>query len=98
MVQFVDLTKQEPLLTTHDCVYFKNPLPASVIVDATILLQQTFPYLRFEEQEIVPIMEDDLFNARYADFDNYEKEHKQLIVEQEALAPAYIKLKAERLK
>ena len=36
MQQFAEFAGQEPLLTTHDCVYFKQKLPASVIVDATL--------------------------------------------------------------
>jgi len=86
MMGFVDLTKQEPLLTTHDCVYFKNKLPMNSRVDATYYLQQRFQYLRFEEQEIVPIMEDELFKARYAEQVKFEQEHILRIAEEEKIA------------
>lgn len=85
----LDMTQQEPLLTTHDCIYYKNKLPASVKVDASYLLNQTFPYLRFEEREIVPIVEDAYFVARYAQTIQFEQEHKQRIKEQELLARNY---------
>ena len=93
MVQFSDLvesmTQQEALLTTHDCIYYKNKLPASVKVDASYLLNQTFPYLRFEEDEIVPIVEDEYFAIRFAQTIQFEQEHKQRIEEQELLAGNY---------
>lgn len=84
-----DLTQQEPLLTTHDCIYYKNKLSASVKVDATYLLNQKFPYLRFEEEEIVPIVEDAYFTARFAQTIQFEQAHKQRIEEQELLAGNY---------
>ena len=93
MVQFSDLvadmTQQEPLLTTHDCIYYKNKLPASVKVDASYLLNQKFPYLRFEEEEIVPIVEDAYFAARFAQTIQFERKHVQRIKEQELLARNY---------
>jgi hypothetical protein len=84
-----DMTQQETLLTTHDCIYYKNRLSLNVRHDATNFLNQTFPYLRFEEEEIVPIMEDELFNARFADAEQFEQEHLQRIKEQELLARNY---------
>jgi hypothetical protein len=93
MVQFSelveDLAQQESLLTTHDCIYYKNKLSASVKVDATYLLNQKFPYLRFEEEEIVPIVEDAYFTARFAQTIQFEQAHKQRIEEQELLARNY---------
>ena len=89
MMQFVEFAKQAPLLTTHDCVYFKNRLPAHVVVDATYQLQQTFPYLRFEHEAIFPIADDAEFAARFSDTDRLEQEHKQRIADQTEAADIY---------
>jgi hypothetical protein len=94
MVHFSDLvedmTQQEPLLTTHDCVYYKNRLSVSVKLDAAYLLNQKYPYLRFEEEEIVPIVEDAYFAARYTQTNELEQTHLQRIREQELLASNYL--------
>jgi len=93
MIEFLelvsDMTQQEPLLTTHDCIYFKNKLSANVKIDAAYLLNQKFPYLRFEEEEIIPIVEDAHFASRYAEANQFEQEHKQRIKEEELLAQKY---------
>ena len=94
MLQFAELvremTQQDPLLTTHDCIYFKNKLLANVKVEATCSLNQRFPYLRFEEEEIIPIVEDAYFAARYAQANQFEQEHKQRIAAEELLARGYV--------
>ena len=45
--------------------------------------------MRFEEQEIVPIVEDEYFAARFAQTIQFEQEHVQRIKEQELLARNY---------
>jgi hypothetical protein len=94
MIEFADivtdLSGKEALLTTHDCIYYKDKLTASVKVDAAYLLTQKFPYLRFEEEEIVPIVEDAFFTARFAPTIQFEQEHIQHIKEQELLALNYV--------
>ena len=97
MMQFADLAQQDPLLTTHDCLYFKQKLPASVAVDVTLQLQQTFRYLRFEHQAIYPIADDKQFDARFADAISFEQEHQQRIAEQTEIGDIYCELKAQRL-
>ncbi len=79
MQMFAKLAKQDELLTAHDCIYFKQKLPASVCVDATYLLQQRFPYLRFEHEAIYPIANDVQYAARFADTDLIEQEHRNCI-------------------
>jgi hypothetical protein len=51
--------KQEPILTAHDCVYFKAPLPADVQADVAVLLRKDFPLLRFAHESVIPIHADD---------------------------------------
>ena len=97
MMQFADLAQQEPLLTTHDCLYFKQKLPASLVVDVTLQLQQTFPFLRFEHEAIYPIADTVQFDARFADSYSFELEHKQRIAEQTEIGNIYCELKAQRL-
>jgi hypothetical protein len=86
MMQFAELAQQEPLLTTHDCLYFKEELPASAVVDITVKLQETFRFLRFEHQAIYPIADEAQFDARFFDADNFEQMHLQHLAAEEASA------------
>lgn len=97
MMQFADLAQQEPLLTTHDCLYFKQKLPASVVVGVTEQLQQTFQFLRFEHEVIYPIADEVQFDARFAEADSFELQHQQRIAEQTKIGDIYCELKAQRL-
>jgi hypothetical protein len=90
MLRFVDLAEQEALLTTHDCVYFKQKLPASTLVDATYQLQQQYFYLRFEHAAIYPIAEDTYFTARFAEVEEFETLHRQHIANEERLAAQHV--------
>lgn len=83
MFTFADLAGQEPLLTTHDCLYFKQKLSSEKVVDITLQLQQQFPYLRFEHEAIYPITGDAAYEARFADAAQFEREHRQRIAKEE---------------
>ena len=98
MQQFAEFAKQEPLLTTHDCVYFKQKLPASVVLDATVQLQQTFPFLRFEHEAIYPIADATQFAARFEEPTAFERQHAQHIAEETKFAQNYLTAKAEWLR
>ena len=98
MKQFADLAQQEPLLTTHDCLYFKQKLPAELVKDATTKLQETFAFLRFEHEAIYPIAEQDQFEARFDDAKRFEAEHQQRIAEQTKIAKIYCAAKAQRIE
>ena len=77
MKQFAELAQQEPLLTTHDCIYFKRRLNAEQVKDITWQLQQTFAYLRFEYELIRPIATAEYYAT---------KEAKRRSEEQDAIA------------
>jgi hypothetical protein len=77
MLEFAELAQQEPLLTTHDCIYFKHKLNAEQVKDITWQLQQTFMYLRFEYELIRPIATAEYYAT---------KEAKRRSEEQDAIA------------
>ena len=89
MQQFAEFAKQEPLLTTHDCVYFKQKLPASVVLDATYQLQQTFPFLRFEHEDVYPIADAAQFAGRFEEPTLFEQQHEQHIADETKFAENY---------
>lgn len=99
MFLFVELAAneagQEPVLTTHDCLYFKQKLSAEQVKDIAYLLQQSFPYLRFEHEEIFPITGDAEYAARFADADEFEQQHKMRIAAETERAKHYT-LRSER--
>ncbi|TRZ91894.1 MAG: hypothetical protein D4R84_13515 [Rhodocyclaceae bacterium] len=98
MQQFCTLVvQQEALLTTHDCVYFKQKLSSSVVLDASVQLQDTFPFLRFEHEAIYPIAEDSYFAQLSSEAEQFELEHKQRMAEEEIAAQGYLLAKARSL-
>ncbi|MDE2057165.1 MAG: hypothetical protein KGI88_08085, partial [Betaproteobacteria bacterium] len=85
------IEKRESLLTTHDCVYYKQRLPLETRRDLYFELNKTFPYLNFEEEEIVPIAEQSFLQQRYAEIEEFEERHRQHIIAEEILAKDYFK-------
>lgn len=63
--------KQEAILTAHDCVYFKAPLPADLQADIAVLLRKEFPFLSFEHDRVIPIHADDDTTTWAVDGDSY---------------------------
>ncbi len=77
---------QEPLLTAHDCVYFKQKLSAEQVKSITYQLQQLFPYIRFEHEHVYPIVEDSVFHSRYDESNQFEADHQRHIAAETELA------------
>lgn len=75
--QLEQLSGQKALLTTHDCIYFKQKLPTDTVLSITYQLQQTYQYLRFEHEAIYPIADDETYNSRFAEQIEFEREHKE---------------------
>jgi len=89
MIKFADLARQEPLLTTHDCIYFKEKLSTNQVLDITLALQQVFPYLRFEHKKIYPIADSQQFDRRFAEQLEFEREHAARMAKEELAAKGY---------
>jgi hypothetical protein len=79
MQQFSALTNQNPLLTTHDCIYLKTKLTATEIANITSKLQEDVPfqYLSFEYQSIFPITTREMYYGRYEEQREFERAHKE---------------------
>lgn len=86
MLRFAELAEQEPLLTTHDCIYFKQKLSSEQVKDITLALQETFIYLRFEHEKTKIIVTQAYFDSRFADEIEAERKHKELIAQQEQIS------------
>jgi hypothetical protein len=86
MLAFVDYSQQEPLLTTHDCIYYKKRLTQSTVDNIYYQLREAFPLLSFEHEEITPIAEDEFYQQRYADVELFEREHREHIAREEVAA------------
>jgi hypothetical protein len=87
--EFEKLSGQKALLTTHDCIYFKQKLSSEAVLDITVQLQQTYPYLRFEHEAIYPITDQQTYDSRFAEQVEYERQHKELIAAKEAEHSGY---------
>lgn len=87
--QFVELADAEPLLTAHDCVYFKTQLPPSKTQDIAHLLAQQFELLRFEHEAVTPIHAVEEHCAANRAVDSRERQHRESIARQDQLAQNY---------
>lgn len=67
----------QPLLFVHDCVYFKHKLPEAVLAKITGDLQQTFPLLEADHDEIYPIHAPDFVDPVYAQAAQEVRDHRE---------------------
>ncbi len=82
-------TGQEPLLTVHDGVYYLQPIPAEVLVDAQVMLRDEFELVRIEHTPIWPITTNAGYANRHAELDQEQLDHQQRMREQERIARGY---------
>ena len=90
---FIDLVRErtglEPVMTVHDCVYYKQKLPANTVIDAQVIIRADYPYIRIEHQAIYPIGTEQQYNNRFADDEEQEQKHQQCMREEEQQACGY---------
>jgi hypothetical protein len=82
-------TGLEPLMTVHDCIYYKQPVPSATVIDVQVILRENYPYIRLEHEAIFPIGTDEQFVNRFAQDEQAELEHKQKIHQEELVARGY---------
>ena len=82
---------QEPLLTVHDCVYYKQKLPSSIFIDAQVSLRMDhqFQYIKLEHEDVYPITTDAAYQDRFAAQEREEQLHRETIMQEEKLARDY---------
>jgi hypothetical protein len=85
-----ETTGQEPLLTVHDCVYYRQPLPKSTLIDAQVLLRDEFEFVRLEHEAIYPIGTEQHYQSVIEQDAQFEQQHREFIAEQERLAQGYV--------
>jgi hypothetical protein len=91
--RFIEIVEQQtalrPLLTVHDGVYYKQPIPVSVMIDAQVILREEIHYVRVEQQAIWPISTDQTHDTRFKADDDHIAEHRARIAQEEQLARGY---------
>jgi hypothetical protein len=91
--KFIDLVREytgfEPLLTVHDGVYYRQPIPNETMLDVQMILREQFQYVRVEYESIWPVTTDEHFNSRFQADEDDIVEHKQRIAQEEQLARGY---------
>lgn len=88
-------TGLEPLMTVHDCVYYKQKVPLSTIIDAQVIMREDYQFVRIEHEGIYPIATDEHFNSHFNEDKQHEWEHGQRIQQEEHDACNYKSLVAE---
>jgi hypothetical protein len=86
-----ELTGMEPLMTVHDCVYYKQRIPTMTLQDVHDFIRNVnnFCYVEFEKEQVWPITTQQTFDDRFAEQEQAEQEHKQRIYEEERAAKEY---------
>ncbi len=80
---------QVPLTTVHDCVYYAQPVPANVLVDAQVQLRELYEFVRIEHTPIWPISTDTGFTDRFQEHNHQNQEHLEFIRQEESFARGY---------
>lgn len=73
----------QPLMFAHDCAYTKRKLPGDVLNSIMYELNQVFPLLRIEHEELIPISKEIRESNAMIDYNLLSDAHKQLIDAQE---------------
>lgn len=86
--RFIEMIKEDtnldPILTVHDCVYYKWPIPNDAWQSAITELRKSFPDLMMEETAIWPIASKEQFAKRHiAPTEVEEKQHRDFIEQEE---------------
>lgn len=91
--RFIDIVRersgQEPLLSVHDCVYYKQKLPSSVVIDAQVILREEYQFIKIEHEPIYPIGTEAQYHDHFADNEQQHTEHQQRIHQEELVARGY---------
>ena len=74
----------DPILFVHDCVYFKQQLPGSLLQKIFDELRVTYPLVAVDHERIEPIRTVDHKNPEYVAADQQIAEHKLLMRQLEA--------------
>lgn len=82
-------TGQQPLMTVHDCLYYQQPIPASVLVDTQLALREQFEFVRLEHEAIWPIGTPERFAAIGDSWQQEELEHRARIQQEEHEAQGF---------
>jgi hypothetical protein len=90
---FIERAEVAFILATHDCLYFKKPLPRRVLENIHFDIQREFPLLAFEHEKIIPIMtEEDFFEFRKTSITEVQlprQQHQRFIQREEVAASDY---------
>jgi len=86
-----ELTGMEPLMTVHDCVYYKQRIPTLALQDVHDFIRNVnnFCYVEFEKEQVWPITTQQNFDSRFHEQEQAEQAHKQRIYEEERAAKEY---------
>lgn len=79
----------EPLMTVHDCAYYKKPIPKEAVYDAIEQIREFFPDVGVEREDVYPLTTNEGYNNRFADQDKAEQQHKEFIAQQEYASRGY---------
>lgn len=86
-----EYTGEKPLMTVHDCAYYKRRIPIETFVDVQVILKREhgFEFVKLEHEAIFPITTQAVFDTRFAEQAQHEQEHQQRIAQEESRARGY---------
>lgn len=84
----------DPVLFVHDCVYFKQKLPGSLLEKIFDELRVTYPLVAADHERIEPIRTEDHKNPEHVAADQQVAEHKLLMRRLEADAANSVEVSA----
>ena len=99
--KFIEIIRErtglEPLTTVHDCIYYRQQIPASALVDVQVILRESLEYVRVEHTAIWPLTTAAGYSDRLSDQAQWEQEHQERIRQSELEARGYVSPVAQTL-
>lgn len=82
-------TGQRPLLCVHDCMYYRQPVPKSVLEDLMFQIREQFALVALEHTSIWPIGTQQRYDDLEQEWQREEQEHRARIQQEELAARGF---------
>jgi hypothetical protein len=81
-----------PLMTVHDCAYYKQRIPTETFLDVqtTLRMDHDFEFVKLEHEAIFPITTQAVYESRFREQDLAEEQHRQSIANEERKALGHV--------
>lgn len=92
--QFIEIVEQRdgqtPIMTVHDCAYYKTAITTDTLIDAQYLIRQVFAAVKMDHKKIYPIGQDPAQAPAVLDLEQEWSDHRERMIAEEQAAKNYV--------